>query len=56
MPSSHGMFVYRDMTSAVTKRALGRRGGSFLMRLRKYFVSLMCDGRLLARGWLKCVI
>ena len=23
------------------------------MRLRKCFVSLMCDGRLLVRGWMK---
>ena len=29
MPSSCGMFVYRDVTSAVTKRVLGGRGGSF---------------------------
>ena len=38
MPSSCGMFVYRDVTSAVTKRALGGRGGSFSMRLRKCFL------------------
>lgn len=38
LPSSCGMFVYRDVTSAMTNRALGRRGGSFLMRLRKCFV------------------
>ena len=55
MPSSCGMFVYKDVTSAVTKRALGGRGGSFPMRLRKCFVSLMSDGRLLARGWIKWV-
>ena len=36
--------------SAVTKRALGGRDGSFPMRSRKRFVSLTCDGRLLARG------
>ena len=30
--------MYRDVTSAVTKRALGGRGGSFSMRLRKCFV------------------
>ena len=53
MPSSCGMFVYRDVTSAVTKRTLGGRGGSFSMRLGKCFVSLMCDGRLLARDWMK---
>ena len=45
--------MYRDVTSAVTKRALGGRGGNFSMRLRKCFVSLMCDGRLLARSWMK---
>ena len=55
MPSSCGMLVYRDVTSAVTKRALGGRGGSFSMRLRKCFVSFMFDGRLLARGWMKWV-
>ena len=56
MPSSCGMFVYRDVTSAVTKRALGGRGGSFSVRLRMFFVSLMCNGRLLARGWMKWVM
>ena len=56
MPSWCGMFVYRDVTSAVTKKTLGGRGGSFLMRLRKCFVSLTCDGRLLARGWMKWVM
>ena len=55
MPSSCGMFEYRDVTSAVTKRALVGRGVSFSMRLRKCFVSLMCVGRLLARGWMKWV-
>ena len=55
MPSSCGMFVCRDMTSGVNKRALGGRGGSFPMRLRKCFVSLTYDGRLLARGWMKWV-
>ena len=39
MPSSCRMFVYRDVTSAVTKRVLGGRGGSFSVRLRKCFVS-----------------
>ena len=55
MLSSYGMFVYRDVTSAVTKRALGGRGGTFSMRLRKRFVSLTCDRRLLARDWMKSV-
>ena len=55
MPSSCGIFVYREVTSAVTKMALGGRGGSFSLRLRKCFVSLTCDGRLLARGWMKWV-
>ena len=32
------MDVNRDVTSAVTKRALGSRAGTFLMRLRKCFV------------------
>ena len=55
MPSSRGMFVYRDVTSAVTKGALDGIGGSFSMRLRKCFVSLTCDRRLLARSWMKWV-
>ena len=42
--------MYRDVTSAMTKRALGGRDASFLMRLRKCFASLTCDGRLLAMG------
>ena len=53
MPSSCGMFVYRDVISAVIKRSLGGRSGSFSIRLRKCFVSLMYDRRLLARGWMK---
>ena len=56
MSSSCGMFVYWDVTSAVTKRALGGRGGSFSVSLRRCFVSLTCDGRLLARGWMKWVM
>ena len=53
MSSSCGLFLYRDVTSAVTKSALfGGSGGRFSMRLRKCFVSLMCDGRLLAKGWM----
>ena len=56
IPSSCGMFVYRDVTSAVTKRTLGARGGSCSMKLRKCFVSLMCDGKLLAKGWMKWVM
>ena len=32
-----GMFVYRDLTSAVTKRALGGRGGSFFDEVKKMF-------------------
>ena len=49
MPSSCGMFVYNDVTSAVTKTAMDERGGGLSVRLRKC-LSLMCDGRLLARG------
>ena len=52
MPSSCGTFVYRDVTSTVTKSALVRMGGTFSIRLGKCFVSLMCDGRFLARGWM----
>ena len=56
IPSSFGIFVYKDVISAVTKGALVvGRGGSFSVRLRKCFVSLMCDGRLLARGWIRWV-
>ena len=42
--------MYKDMISAVTKRVLSGRGRSFSVKLRKYFVSLICDGRLLSRG------
>ena len=48
--------MYIDVPSAVTKTALGGRGGSSSIRLRKYFVFLMCDARLLARGWMKWVM
>ena len=50
MPSLCEMFVYKDVTSAMTKRALGWSDGSFSIRLRKCFVYLVCDGRLLAMG------
>ena len=53
MPSSCGMSVYKDVTPTVTKRELDGWGGSFSIRLRKCFVSLICDGRLLDRGWIK---
>ena len=49
------MFVYKYVTSAVTRIALVWRGGSFSIRLRKYFVPLMCDGKLLGRGCIKWV-
>ena len=55
MPSSGGIFVYRDVTSTVTKRALGGRGGRFSMKLRKSFVPLTSARRLLARGWIKWI-
>ena len=32
------MFVDKEVTSAMTKGAMGVRGGSFTMRLRKCFV------------------
>ena len=47
--------MHRDVTSGETKRALRGRGGSFLMSLKKCFVSLTCDGMLLARDWMKWV-
>ena len=56
MPSSCEMWMYKAVTSAVTKRALDGRGERFSIRLRKSFVSLMCGGRLLARGWIKYVM
>ena len=44
----------------MTKSALAGNSGRFSMRLRKYFVSLKCDGRFrlsdLASGWMKWVI
>ena len=40
---SRGTFLYKDMTSAGTKRALNERGGRFSKRLRKCFVSKMGD-------------
>ena len=54
VPSLCGMFVYKDVTSTVMKREMRGRDGSFSMRLRKCFVSLMCDGRLL--DWMKWVM
>ena len=56
MPSSRGIFVDKDVTSDATIRELDRRGRSFSIRLRKCFVSLMCDERLLAIGWMKWVM
>ena len=41
MRSSFGMFSYKDVMSVLTKKALDGRGRSFLIRLRKCFVSLM---------------
>lgn len=48
--------MYSAVISAVTNDELVGRGGGFSIRLRKCFVSLMCDGRLLGRGWIKSVI
>ena len=42
--------MYNDVTSAVTKTAMDGKGGSFSVKLGNCFLSLMCDGRLLARG------
>ena len=60
---NHGCYAFfvwnvcdRYVTLVGTKGALGGWGESFSMRLSKCFVSLMCDGRLLVRGWMKCVI
>ena len=46
MPSFSGMFVFRHVTSAVTNSALVGSDGRFSMRLRKCFVSLICDVKL----------
>ena len=43
--SSCGIFVHKNVTSALTKRAFNERGGSFSIRIRKCFVILMCDGK-----------
>ena len=60
MPFSCGMFVYKDVTSALTKRALGGMGGGgwkFFNKVEKIFcVFDVCDGRLLARDWVKLVM
>ena len=50
MQSSCGMFEHENVTSAVTKSVLLGSLGRFTMKLRKIFVSLMCDGKLLVRG------
>ena len=42
--------MYNNVTSAVTKTALNGKSGSFSVKLGNCFLSLMCDGRLLARG------
>ena len=44
------------MTSAVIKSALVGRGRSFFNKTEEMLLSLMCNGRLLARGWIKRVI
>lgn len=51
-----GIVLYTNVLSAVTKNALGGRGGSFSIRLRKCFGFSMCDRRLLAKGWINWVI
>ena len=43
MPSSCGMFVSRDVTSTLTKRSFGGRGGSSSIRLTKHDGRLICD-------------
>ena len=56
MPSSRGMFVFKDVTSAVIKKTLDGRDGSFSISFRKCLVSLMCDGTVAARAWMKWVM
>ena len=56
MPSSCEMFVYNYVMSAVTKRGIYGKADSLSIRFRKCFVSLMYDGRFLARSWMKWVM
>ena len=42
--------------STVTKSALVGRGQSFSRSLIKCFLFLMCNERLLAKGWMKWVM
>ena len=56
MPSSCGMLVYKDLTSAVTKMALCGSGGRSWIRCKKCLVSRMYEGNSSASGWIKCVM
>jgi len=56
MPSLCGMFVYKDLTSAVTRIALGGRGGKVEIICSRCLVSLMCEGNFSANGCMKWVM
>ena len=53
LPSLCGMFVYKDVTSTVTKNALVGMNGSHSRRLIKCFVSLLFNEILLAKNQMK---
>ena len=53
MPSSWGILVYRDLTSMVTRRASGGKGGRERTIWRKCVVFLIYDGMVVVRGWRK---
>ena len=38
------------------QEGIGWEGWKFFNKIKNLFVSLMCDGRLLPRGWMKWVI
>ena len=55
MSSSCGMFVYSDVTSAVTKIAFSGRGGRDSRSCRKCLLSQMYEGSISTRGCMKWV-
>ena len=55
MPSSCGMFVYSDVTSAVTKIAFSGRGGRDSRSYRKCLLSRMYEGSISTRGCMRWV-
>ena len=60
---NHGCYAFFVWNICVQGRdisyeqeGIGGRGGGFSIRLRKCFVSLMCGGRVLEKGWMKWLI